>query len=57
MREYILDDVYAKVQVFLWQMQRQLLEASIDLSIGMAQNLRLEGGGQISSDMTFIDHD
>ena len=57
MREDILDDVYAKVQVLLGQMQKQLLEASIDLSIGMAQNLRLEGGGQISSDMTFINHD
>ncbi len=57
MREDILDDVYSKVQVYLEKLQRQLLEASIDTSIGMAQNLRLEGGGQISSDMTFIDHD
>ena len=57
MRADIPDDVYTKVQVYLEQLQRQLLETAIDTSIRMAQNLRLEGGGQISNDMTFIDHD
>ena len=56
-REVILDDIKAKAVGHLEELQRQLLETSIDTSIRMAQNLRLEGGGQISSDMIFIDHD
>ena len=56
-RAVILDDINVKAVAHLEKLQRQLLETSIDTSLRMSQNLRLEGGGQISSDMTFIDHD
>lgn len=56
-REAILDNVYSKVLSNLEQLQQQFLESSIDTTLEMVQNLRLEGGGQISNDMIFVNHD
>ncbi|MCC6543775.1 MAG: tetratricopeptide repeat protein [Nitrospirae bacterium] len=56
-RQLILDDIKSAEVAHLEKLQKQLLETSIETTIRMAQNLMLEGGGQISSNMTFIDHD
>lgn len=56
-REVLLDDIKKKTMEHLERVQRQLIETSVDTTIRMSQNLRLEGGGQISSDMIFHGHD
>ena len=56
-RDDILDDIYKKALAGLEHLQEQILESSIDTTLEMVKNLRLEGGGQISNDMIFVDHD
>ena len=56
-RADILDDIYEKALADLEHLQEQILESSIDTTLEMVQNLRLEGGGQISNDMIFVNHD
>lgn len=56
-REDLLDDIFEKVQTRIGLLLKQLLDASVDTTVIMAQNLRLEGGGQISNEMIFINHD
>ncbi len=56
-REAILDDVQSKAASQLDHLQQQFLRSSIYTTLKISQNLRLEGGGQISSDMIFLDND
>lgn len=50
-REEIIEDISRKLTENLDRLQDQLLESAVNTSLEIARNLRLEGGGQISSEM------
>lgn len=52
-RGEIIDRISERLLQSIEELRHQLLEASVRTSLEIARNLRLEGGGQISSDMIF----
>jgi len=49
----IVDRISERLSRSIEGLRHQLLEASLTASLGIARNLRLEGGGRISDDMIF----
>lgn len=52
-RDEIIDRLSGRLLQGLEVLRGRLLDASVDATLEIARNLRLEGGGQISSDMIF----
>ena len=52
-RKEIVDSMSERLTHDLDNLRHQLLEVSVNTSLEIAKNIRLEGGGQISNDMIF----
>ena len=56
-RRKIIDGISKSLRHRIEDLKHQLRESSVNTSLEIAGNLRLEGGGHISNDMIFDDHD